>query len=197
MLRILTKLSLRMRHAAELRGRELVAPLEGDAELARAVVADGGGDFDDGKPGFAQQLGGAAHAVLEQILMQRTAVGLPEAVLERGRGDVEACGELADGERVSEMREHVVAHLTHELDLIAFAAGLLGRQRQQRTVRAEQVEQLGGLERAVATAFLGLKRLERGENRLGPGGAAQDRTAAPCVQALLKPCGVERQAAEQ
>ena len=135
MLHILTKLFLRMRHAAELRGRELVAPLEGDAELARAVVADGGGDFDDGKPGFAQQLGGAAHAVLEQILMQRTAVGLPEAVLERGRGDVEACGELADGERVSEMREHMVAHLTHELDLIAFAAGRLGRQRQQRTRR--------------------------------------------------------------
>ena len=79
LLRILAKLSLRMRHAAELRGRELVAPLEGDAELARAVVADGGGDFDDGKPGFAQQLGGSAHAVLEQILMQRTAVGLPEA----------------------------------------------------------------------------------------------------------------------
>ena len=110
---------------------------------------------------------------------------------------MEACGELADGERVSEMREHVVAHLTHELDLIAFAAGRLGRQRQQRTVRAEQVEQLGGLERAIAAAFLGLKRLERGENRLGPGRAAQDRTAASCVQALLKPCGVERQAAEQ
>ena len=144
-----------------------------------------------------EQHGGAAHAVFEQILMQRTAVGLPEAVLERGRGDVEACGELADGERVSEMREHVVAHLTHELDLIAFAAGRLGRQRQQRTVRAEQVEQLGGLERAVAAAFLGLKRLERGKNRLGPGRAAQDRTAASCVQAFLKPCGVERQAAEQ
>ena len=65
LLRILTQLLLRMRHAAELRGRELVAPLEGDAELARAVVADGGGDFDDGKPGFAQQLGGAAHHVLD------------------------------------------------------------------------------------------------------------------------------------
>ena len=175
----------------------MIAALERHAELACAVVADRRGDFHDGEIGLAQQLGGAADAVFEQILVQRTAVGLPEAVLERSRGNMKPRGKLIDGERVGEMRQHMVAHLPHQLDLIAVAAGRFGRKRQQRTVRAQQIEQLGGFEGAVASACLGLQRLERGKDGFRPGRAAQQGAAAPGVQPLFKPHRVERQAAEQ
>ena len=82
----------------ELRRCQVKPALERHPELAGAGVADRFGDLHDRKAAVAEQFGCFLHAALEQILVQRAAVKLAEAVFERGGGDVKARGKLRDGE---------------------------------------------------------------------------------------------------
>ena len=179
--------------SAELRRRELIAPLERYAELAGAVVADRGGNIYDGERALVQQLGGTLHALFQQILMDRASVGLAEAVLERGRGDAEPRGELVDGQRFRQMRYHVFLHAADGIGHITVAECAFRREGEQRTAARDEIEQLGGFVYAVIAAFPFGNRLQSGKKVVDPGGAVQHDAAVVRAQTGFEPCRVDRQ----
>ena len=127
--------------------------------------------------------------------MDRPTVGLPKYILQGGRRNTEPCGQLVDRERVGQVRYHILLHLPHRIGQIVIAGDGFRRHRQQRTVCADEVQQLNGFDCTVGGSVPLRNGLQCRSQIINPHRAAQHYATQMRSDAGFDSCCVDCQTA--
>lgn len=187
----------RVRTFSKLPGRHPIPPLEDHVKLANPFITHGLGHLQHSHGGLAQQLGGPIHPPVLQPSVNRLTINPPEVLFECRGGQTAPAAEGLDGEFLFHMCGHILPHFYHRP--VQTSAG--GRQglppSQQAALGDEQIENLYGLQHAIAGLLLAGKDLQLSEQSLCPRALPHDCAPLPLCHLLLNLLGVQGTRAQQ